>query len=104
MTTLCRRGPNCERNIFRAEPLKKHRGSVRKMCRVVLIVNGAPSNPPCQLVGVAVARGVNFGYDREARNAGDASEDKARRPRRGAAAAVGACDADGDAKERAEVE
>lgn len=53
---------------------------------------------------MAVARGVNIGHDREARNAGDASEDKARRHRRGVAAAVGACGADGDAKERAEDE
>jgi hypothetical protein len=68
------------------------------------VVNGAQSNPPCQLAGVADARGVNLGHDREARTAGDASEDKTRRPRRGAAAAVGACGADGDAMKRAGVE
>ena len=103
MTTLCGKRSDCERNIFRSEAPAKS-GLRDEKCPVVGFVNGARSNPPCQLAGEADARGVNFGRDREARKAGDPSEDKLRRHRRGAAAAVGACGADGDAKERAGVE
>ncbi|MCZ7592739.1 MAG: hypothetical protein M5U15_11610 [Kiritimatiellae bacterium] len=68
-------------------------GRRNEKCPAVGLVNGVRSNPPCQLVGVAVARGVNIGHDREARNAGDASEDKApacagAQPQRSARAAL----------------